>query len=75
MSLTVICHDCPHPRDPRLLTQYRQNCLECAEDCVQRHLEAFPGHSVELTGWVPDTRKPFGPAGENIRRLFGGRVA
>jgi hypothetical protein len=70
VSLVVACYTCVHPRNSRQVVQWRQNCADCAQLCVDKHLAEFPDHRVELTGFVSET--PFGAATE-IRRLFGVR--
>lgn len=72
MSLVVTCLTCIHPVNPRQIVQFRQNCRDCADLCVQSHLAEYPTHNLEITGFISDS--PFGPS-ESIRRLFGRRTA
>jgi hypothetical protein len=69
VSLVVTCLTCRDPDRPRRIVQWPQNCQDCADDFVAKHLLEFPDHHVEVTGSISKT--PFGDVPQQIRQLFG----
>lgn len=67
--LTVSCRDCVHPVNKRQIVQWRENCRECCDDLIARHLAEFPDHRLELSGRISST--PFGVS-KSVRGLFCG---
>jgi hypothetical protein len=67
VSLTVTCTSCRDPQNPRRIVSYPQNCRDCADDFVARHLAEFPDHTVEISGRISE--RPF-DVPKSIRQLF-----